>query len=359
MNTIEHDALDFEEYFDQQQVDSAKVKRASQWVDAVVDRFHGKTTEASWTPMGFNKAAGKFDIRPGEVTIWAGINSHGKTTFLSHVMLNVMQGKATACLASLEMPPAVSMAKMVRQASGIERPSEAYIRSFHRWTDDRLWIYDHVGKVEPKRMLAIATYVRKELKIDHLVIDSLMKCGIGTDDYTAQKDFVDGLCTIAKDTGLHVHLVCHMRKGESERKAPEKFDVKGAGEITDLVDNLVIVWKNQRKHEEMQEAERESDEAHRNGLLTQLRLKPDAYVRVAKQRATGWEGALTFWFDKASEQFTEAPFSRPNWIDTGEDLNAVEKVEDEPFVFPDVEAWELPPPSRAPARAFAEGGRHA
>jgi hypothetical protein len=98
-------------------------------------------------------------------------------------------------------------------------------------------------------VLALATYVRKELGIDHLVVDSLMKCGIGVDDLTGQKDFVDGLCAIARDTGLHIHLVCHMRKGENERLAPGKFDIKGAGEITDMVDNINIVWKNLRKAE--------------------------------------------------------------------------------------------------------------
>lgn len=300
MNLI-NDNIDFEAYFRDNTDEGAKVKPASSWADAVVDRFYGAGAESNWTPTGFSKTGGKFDLRPGEVTIWAGVNGHGKTTYLSHIMLNVMQAGQKVCLASLEMKPADSMAKMARQASGTDKPSIAFIRAFSRWTDRKLWIYDHLGRVASSRALAIATYARKELKCDHLVIDSLMKCGIGVDDYTAQKDFVDGLCAIARDTGLAIHLVCHMRKGENERTAPGKFDVKGAGEIADLTDNLVIVWKNLRKPDKPDEDSKTTD--------------PDAFVRIAKQRHHSWEGSFAFWFDTGSQQFMEYERARPTYLE--------------------------------------------
>ena len=304
MSALISDSFDFDSYFDEQSVDAAKVKPASSWAQAVVDRFHGPGAATNWTPTGFTKNAGKFDIRPGEVTIWAGVNGHGKTTHLSHVMLNLMYAGQRVCMASLEMKPAETMAKMCRQAAGTGSPAIGYIRDFHRWTDGRLWIYDHVGRVAAQRMLGVATYVRKELGMDQLVIDSLMKCGLGTDDYTAQRDFVDGLCAIARDTGLHIHLVCHMRKGENERMAPGKFDVKGAGEVTDLVDNLLIVWKNLRK--DANDGDESEDKT------------PDAYVRIAKQRHHPWEGSFAYWFDRDSQQFLEAEWARPTFIDVAQ-----------------------------------------
>lgn len=300
MNVI-NDSIDFDAYFRDNTDEGAKVKPASSWADAVVDRFYGAGAESTWTPTGFRKTDGKFELRPGEVTIWAGVNGHGKTTYLSHVMLNVMQAGQRVCLASLEMKPADSMAKMARQAGGVACPSIPFIRAFSKWTDRQLWIYDHLGRLASSRALAVATYVRKELKVDHLVIDSLMKCGIGVDDYTAQKDFVDGLCAIARDTGLAIHLVCHMRKGENERVAPGKFDVKGAGEIADLADNIVIVWKNLRKPDKPDEDSKTTD--------------PDAFVRIAKQRHHSWEGSFAFWFDKDSQQFMEYERARPTYLE--------------------------------------------
>lgn len=305
------DSTNFDEYFAEQQLDSAKIRPASDWASEVVDRFHGDTSAQHWTLVGFEKMAGKFDLRPGELTLWAGVNGHGKTTFLSNVMLKVMQAGQRVCLASLEMRPRDSMAKMTQQAAGVGVPSPRYIRGFHTWTNDRLWVYDHVGKLAASRALAVATYVRKELGIDHLVIDSLMKCGLGTDDYTAQKDFVDGLCAIARDTGLHIHLVCHMRKGENESKPAEKFDVKGASEVVDLADNLIIVWKNLPKIKDLEAADREKNLDIRQGLITQLNSKADAFVRMAKQRHHSWEGSWAFWFDRASQQFLESPHTQP------------------------------------------------
>jgi twinkle protein len=309
------DEIDFDRYFQDHADEGAKVRPASEFVDAVIDRFYGAGQSSNWIPMGFAKAGGKFDFRPGEVTLWAGVNKHGKTTFLSHVMLNVMQAGQKVCVASMEMKPPESMAKMTRQASGVEQPSIAYIKAFHSWTNGSLWIYNHLGRLAAKRALAIATYVRKELAIDHLVIDSLMKCGIGVDDLTGQKDFVDALCAIARDTGLHIHLVCHMRKGENERVAPGKFDVKGAGEITDMVDNIVIVWKNLHKQEAIATAERKKSIEERAQALDEALLMADSFVRIAGQRNHSWEGSFAFWFDAASQQFKEGPRDSVTYID--------------------------------------------
>jgi len=305
MKTINDSKIDFDSYFAEHQIDAAKVRPAGDWVEEVIDSFYGQTSAANWAPIGFDKMRGKFDLRAGEVTLWTGVNGHGKTSFLSDVMIRVMSAGQKVCLASLEMKPSVSMKKMTMQAAGIGEPSIGFIRGFHGWTNGKLWIYDHVGKLAASRALAVATYVRNELKIDHLVIDSLMKCGMGTDDYTAQKDFVDSLCSIARDTGLHIHLVCHMRKGENESKPAEKFDVKGASEIVDLCDNLMIIWKNLPKAKDLADAEREPNAIQRRHLIGQINQKPDAFVRLAKQRNHPWEGSFAFWFDKESQQFLE------------------------------------------------------
>lgn len=314
MRTIE-DGQHIDAYFAEQQVDAAKIRRASDWTQAVVDRFHGEGAEINWRSSGFAKMAGKFDFRPGELTVWAGINKHGKTTFLTHVMLNLMQSGERVCIASMEMKPAETMSKMSRQASGVGTPSISFIKAFGRWTDDKLWIYDHLGRVSAQRILALAHYVRKQMKIDDFVVDSLMKCGLGVDDLTGQKDFVDELSTIARDTGLRIHLVCHMRKGENEKAPPDKFQVKGAGEISDMPDNIALMWKNLRKADEVAQAEREKDESQRAALLKQANEKPDAFLRIAGQRHHPWEGSFAFWFDKDSQQFLESHFERPRYLE--------------------------------------------
>jgi twinkle protein len=131
-----------------------------------------------------------------------------------------------------------------------------------------------------------------------------MKCGIGTDDYNKQKDFVDRLCWVAKSENIHIHLIHHVRKGGSERERPGKFDIKGAGEITDLVDNVFIQWRNKGKEEKVkmreagQAVDLDDDEA-------------DAILTVAKQRHGEWEGPLKLWFHAPSQQFIPKSCNSP------------------------------------------------
>jgi twinkle protein len=141
------DTIDFDAYFREHQDEGAKVKPAAEWAEDVIDRFYGEGAPKNWTRIGFDKAADNFDLRPGEVTLWAGVNGHGKTTFLSHVMLNVMREDAKVCIASMEMKPRDTLAKLSQQASGVASPTAEYIRAFSRWTNDKLWIYDHLGRL--------------------------------------------------------------------------------------------------------------------------------------------------------------------------------------------------------------------
>ena len=96
-------------------------------------------------------------------------------------------------------------------------------------------------------------------------------------------------------------LVCHIRKGEKESRTPDKFDIKGAGEITDLVDNVFIVHRNKDKERKI-EAKQTVDE-----------LVPDAVILVEKQRHGGWEGTISLYFHKSSQQFMSGPKHPLRW----------------------------------------------
>jgi twinkle protein len=127
--------------------------------------------------------------------------------------------------------------------------------------------------------------------------------------------FVDALSTIARDTGLHIHLVVHARKGENERAAPDKYSIKGAGEIADMPDNLLIVWRNLQKAADIAKAEQERDEAARAASLKKLHEQPDTFLRVAGQRHHSWEGTFGFWFNAPSQQFLESQWEKPRYLE--------------------------------------------
>lgn len=296
METIP-DNIDFSGYEDEPE-STHRILPGSNWVEEMIDGFY-TVAEVAHVRLGWKKTHDDFYFRPAEVTLWAGINGHGKSQAVGQVVLDLMMQGQRACLASLEMRPAVSLRRMARQASGSRRPPVDFIHQFGKWTDGKLWIYDHFGSCSPRTMLAVIRYAVDKFKIDHFVIDNLMKVvdgDGGTEVYNGQKDFVDGLCKIASATGVHIHLILHAKKAKDENAPPGKFDIKGSGAITDLVDNIFIVWRNKLKEDSV----RQGDHS-----MTQ---DPDMRLRLQKQRhgeGDENEGDYGFWFDPQSLQYLE------------------------------------------------------
>jgi twinkle protein len=269
-----------------------RVMPASEWVNDVIDHFW-KPDNSPRVRLPWKKTHNDFHLRPAEVSLWAGINGHGKSQLLGQVMHGLCEQNVRTGLASLEMRPHSTMARMTRQAYGADFPPKDYIQRFGQWTDGRLWIYDHVGSSNPKTMAAVIRYAVDKFQVQHFVIDNLMKVVHGEDDYNAQKDFVNSLCVIAKDTGCHIHLVLHIKKLRNETDIPNKFDIKGSGAITDLVDNVFIVWRNKAKETAMRMGEQYEPE------------DPDCLLILDKQRHGETEGRYRLFFDHGSMQYVE------------------------------------------------------
>lgn len=283
--------IDFERYA-LPETEAAKVKSATEWTSDLMSYFtQGAPSQGCILP--WSKTHGLIKLRSGELSIWAGVNGHGKSLLHSMISYALVRQKQSVCIASMEMKPVQTLVRMCRQATGVESPSQDYINRFAASLGSELWMYDQQGTVKSKNMLAVVRYCREELEIDHFVIDSLMKCGMGTDDYNAQKYFVDALSTYAKDSGLHVHLIAHSRKKETEHKHMDKFDVKGASEITDMADNVFTLWRNKGKEEKAQKGQLKAEEQD----------MPDAVLNCDKQRNGDWEGKISLWFVPRALQY--------------------------------------------------------
>lgn len=297
------DFVDFQQYHLESE-GSEKVVRASSFADRVIDRLYGEAAGNSpvtpWAKLG-----GCFQMRPGEVTLWAGINGHGKTLVTSNVALHLLVQNEKVCIASFEMKGEATMARIVKQASGTGSPSIDYVKRLHTWTDDLLWIYDQQGTCNPGVLRGVMLYASRELGVTHFFIDSMMKVVKGDDDYNGQKDFVNEVCTIAQDTGMHIHLIAHARKREDELSPPNKFDVKGSSSITDLVDNVCTVWRNKKKEAVISDGSAPAEK------IDEARAWPDAMLSFSKQRHYDWEGSLKLWLSAGPQSFRDDYLGRP------------------------------------------------
>lgn len=241
--------------------------------------------------------------RPGELTIWGGINKQGKSLILGQVILNFLKTQKAA-MASMEMKPAETVYRMICQAATCKASSD-YCKSFIPRLKDRLFIYNKLGSVQTDRILAFCYYAKKHLGADHVVIDSLMKCGLRADDRNGEKSIVDRLQEAAKMLNVHIHLVCHVRKPEDETKRVGKMDIKGDGSITDLADNIIIYQQNKVRRTAKAKLANGFDESK----LTQAERKSldqhDAWVSVEGNRHGGKEGIIGLYYHEPSGQFTK------------------------------------------------------
>lgn len=297
VNLVQADEIDWSAY-EAETEDRAKVKKADSWVMQVADLFDGRGPEHEGARLPWAKVEHDVRLRAGELTVWAGVNGNMKSFLLGQIVTCLMAQGQKCLIASFEMKPPKTLQRMIRQSAKGPNPTVEYQVAWQEWASEYLWLYDQQGSVTPERVFAVCRYAAQELGIKHFVIDSMMKVVSHEDDYNGQKNFLDQLTTIARDYGMHVHMVHHMRKQASEREAGGKADIKGSGAITDQADNVITVWLNKPKKEAMDTGgEFDPDEA-------------DMVLGVVKQRNGEWEGKIALWLERRSLQFVATPNGR-------------------------------------------------
>lgn len=283
------DDIDFGFYMRESEAE-AKVKPASFWDDELIDEFTQHHGGIAYPRLPWHRLREHVAIRPGEVSLWFGFNGHGKSLILGQAITGLCAQGERACVSSFEMRPRKTLARMCRQFVDSFEPSPSEVRAFTKWGNGKLWLYDQTSTVEPERVYAVIRYAADKLKCTQFVVDNLTKCVAADDDYTGQKQVVDKLTALAQGLNIHIHLVHHARKDRDESKPPRKMDALGASAITNLVDNVFIIWRNKPKN----------DEPDRHSM------EPDAVFICDKQRhGTGWEGSLKLTYHQRSQQYTE------------------------------------------------------
>lgn len=285
--------------------DPEELKSAACYVDSVIERFHPRGGKRPGIDLPWRKTQDRLRLYDGEVSVWTGINGHGKSLMLGQVMLGAARQDIPCCIASFEMHPKKTLARMVQQWVKVPTPSDEQIRMAFDWMQDSVWIFDLVGTAKRERLLEVFRFGFHRYGVRQFVIDSLSKCGIGEDDYNRQKEFVDQLGDFAKSTGSHVHLVAHARKGADEFAPPGKMDVKGTGALTDMADNVLCVHRNKAKERDL--ATIDNGGSVRGKTREEILRSYDAFLVCDKHREDGAdaEGMFGFYFDRTSQLYVE------------------------------------------------------
>jgi len=274
-----------------------KVKDTSVFTEDVVKYFNEEIH--SGKSLGWIKTEDKFRVRNAEFTVVTGPSGHGKSMWLSQVMLSMMKQNGKCLVASLEMRPVLSLSRLIAQALGSQEPTDDYIRKFCDRAKDKLYIYDQTGTTTSQDMFAVLFYSKHILGVSVVIIDSLMKLQDVTEEsLDRQKNFCNSLAVICRDLDIHVFLVAHTRKMKDETEIPDATDIMGSSHIRNLCDNIICVWRNRAKEKLVEEGKTPPEE---------LKIIPDAKVFVQKQRNAQWEGSFNFWFDPKGLRYKESP----------------------------------------------------
>lgn len=250
--------------------------------------------------LPFKSLHGKFQLRDNEMTVWVGYKGHGKSAVISQVLVHVMEHSEPCFVISPEFTPVQLLLRMIFQRTRSREPSAEELQEWFDWAGKRLWLYDQQASIRPDDVPPLCRYVCEEYGVKHILIDSLMKCGIAPDDYARQKMFVDQVQNVAHNYPVHIHLVAHAKKAKDDSAIPGIHDIKGGSEIGDLVENVIVVWRNKPKEIARSMNPMAKDE------------EPDAVFKVEAQRnADGWIGSVPLSFGKKSMLFYEMNESAP------------------------------------------------
>ena len=269
-----------------------KIKKPTQYFEDVKKHFredlHGGLS------LPFINTENDFKVRMGETTVVTGYSGHGKSAWLNQVILHLMKKEKTM-IASFEMLPKATLGRMCQQ-TGEALPNDDYIFDFLQQLESNLYLYDPEGSTSTKKVLEVIYYCAEKLGVKIMVIDSLMKCGIGEDDLNGQKAFANKIAVACRDLDIHVFLVAHSKKTASDFDHARKFDVAGSANITNMVDNVFSVHRNKAKEEAV------LDNDYDNPVCDQ----PPCTVHLVKQRhGKGLEGRWAFDFKPDTFQYTE------------------------------------------------------
>lgn len=248
----------------------------------------------------------KLKIRKGEVSAVVGYTGHGKTAVLNHICTHMQANGARGMIASLEMKMLGTKDNFVKCHYGQMTVDPEYIRQamLHSSLSNMLMVNRKKKRtIDGEKLLEYFYLCSKKYGLDYIVLDNLMMCKLGWDDYDNQQQFIESLQCMADDTGTHTFIVAHPRKPPSAREKevpPDAYEIKGAGEIANLVDNCISVWRNTKKHYDLAIEKQKSADGNNYGEIEDIKARPDGIVQLAKQRSgigshKGWLGSVNLW----------------------------------------------------------------
>lgn len=287
--------------------ESGQVRSGDEFEDVLIDAM-GQSDNWGYVLPWAEKTEERIRLRPGEVSLWAGMSGHLKSAVCQQIIF-WQALERTVGIMSFEMTIAQQLKRAVKQCIGTAHPTEDIARKFAKWMKGRVWFYDRLDSVPPERVLGCLLHMAAELGCKIVLIDCLIKVKGISRNAEVEAAFMDQLMAMAKVLDIHVMLVHHIRKPEKggDKYRPTKHDVRGAGDLVDQCSTLVLVW-NDKYRKVLREKQRNHVELNEDEQKYWNKTR-DLILDVAKQRNAAFEGRIGFYVSDAM-QINDHPVKR-------------------------------------------------
>ena len=247
-------------------------------------------------------------IVAGEVTVIGALTSIGKSTMVSNLITGfVTESDQTIGCIFLESDVGETVENLLSPYAGInisnvptaERDYAGYHKQYLKMAAlNNLHILDHQGSSETEALFGKIHYLIKGLECDVVVIDPLQAAVKSNDNITID-DFMDRCLKIAKNTGVSIILISHMRQPPQGRGAHDvgEYDLKGSSSINQIAFNTILLSRDKLAE----------DEYERNCTFVQL-------VKCRRTGRTGSAGWL--FYDVNTARLEAVPSPLPNVINS-------------------------------------------
>lgn len=201
----------------------------------------------------------------GQLSIWTGKSGHGKSTFISQMLVEAIEQGYKVCSYSGELKLETFKNWIDLQIAGDENIDLIEDREYGRfkkiikpeilskienWYDGKIYCYDNrqiQENIENDFVIHVIEEAIRNFNCKVFLIDNLMTCSFDNskiqDFYKAQSDFVGKLSYLTKAYDIHIHLVAHPRKTTSNVITQD--DISGTSDTFKRADNVFCVERKE------------------------------------------------------------------------------------------------------------------
>jgi len=278
------------------------------WLDPI-DIEYVDTSKLKSIPTGFKNLDSKIvGLYLGETTIITGKSASGKSSWINQLCLNAVNEGFKSCIWSGELDDHRLMPWISQTAAGFDHvvqdetkenfyyADEQTDRQVKQWLSGKLYIYNNRYYSRWSQILyALNQMIDKGIEL--FILDNLMAMDISEfqgDSNEKQKQVIQAVMAFAKKNKVHCILVAHPRK---EMTFIRKESISGSGDISNLVDNILIV------HRVNQDFLKRAPE-FLGSEKTDLCAAYSNVIEVSKNRTMGIEDYLAgLYFESQSRRF--------------------------------------------------------